>query len=186
MRLGFSTSSSFISKAIKRWTKSKVSHCYIVYRDQTFCSDMVIHATDWRVKIIMYAEFARKTKVVEEFNLLDGEGISGHKGLVSVAPLLDKKYDIWGLFGYMWVLIGRFFGRSWRNPLASDDKYVCSEFGGLWARDSGVPGFEDVDLETLTQQDLLEMVEDSSHFQKVSFPKRTSWWTRWFRRKKVT
>ena len=128
---------------------------------------------------------SRHTKIVEEFELLEVEGISGKAGLMAVAPLLDKKYDIWGLVGYIWVLFGRLFGKHWRNPLASDDKYVCSEFGGLWALKSGVPGFEDVDLEALTQQDLLEMAADSASFQAVSHPKRASRFARWFKKSKV-
>lgn len=119
--VGFSTTDKLLSQLIRLATRSKVSHAY--FRTTLLSRPVVVHA-DWQgVTVTDYARWLRANSVVAEYRI-------DAPILPMVGELfehLGAGYDWGGLVGQGWVLLGRLFGRTWANPLQSNDRWYCSE-----------------------------------------------------------
>lgn len=126
VRIGFSTSRTLgglLSKLICWISGATVSHAWLVYFDGTFGLDMVLeaHITGFRaVPFITFAKSNNIKAVYRPVRTLD-------EGLSEAAGMLGEAFDVPGLFGMIWVELGRRFRHRWRNPMRSFKSQFCSE-----------------------------------------------------------
>lgn len=143
IKIGFSTTQAWYSRLIRWFTKSKCSHTFVIlpvmgvdfileegYRGYTLrplslLGDNVVEILDPPVDI---------QKAVED---------SFHD--------IGQMYGYLTLFGMLWVMIGRYLGLKWRNPLASSHSMICSERVARLLVESGATGLDPVDT---TPEDL--------------------------------
>ena len=63
-RIGFSTTDALLSRLIRRLTRSKVSHAWLVYHDVDFDREMVMEAVGAGFRIVPLDKFARHNRIV--------------------------------------------------------------------------------------------------------------------------
>lgn len=121
-RIGFSTTNNPLSRIIRRFTGSECSHVWFVYFDEDFQQDMVMEA-HWTYQLIPLKTFARKNKIVDiitpKYPIDDA--------VKSSVEWLGTAYDVSGLLGMSWVLLGRKLRHLWKNPFRSARNVYCSE-----------------------------------------------------------
>lgn len=122
-RVGFSTSkSSWISKIIRWFTRSKVSHTFLIYYDQDFSRDMVMEATEGGFRIVPFDQYTKGADYLRVF--MPRQSID--YGVLIAVDWLGQHYDYAGLIGMMWVMLCRWFKRKVHNPLHSSGTMFCS------------------------------------------------------------
>ena len=154
VRVGFSTRTKNIFSRLIRWlTGSKTSHTWLLFEDSFFCLPMVMEATETGFRLIPYDNFKAEgndiVAVIEPPYPLD-------EGVQQAARWLGERYDFTGLLGSVIVLLGRWFKRKWKNPLAASKAMFCSEAVVWVMRAAKYPGSEAFDPEATTPQDLLD------------------------------
>lgn len=152
-RIGFSVSNSWISKIICWFTKGRTSHTFLIYYDIDFERDMVMEATEGGYKITPFSKYQKDTIAIFEPKQ------SIEYGLKKSIDNLEEKYDYIGLIGMMWVCLGAFLKRKWRNPLASSKAMFCSEAIVKVLQWSNYPGSEQFESFSTTPEDLLVFFE---------------------------
>jgi len=170
VRVGFSTTNALLSRLIRRLTRSRASHAFLVYRDVDFERDMVMEAVGNGFRIVPYDGFRRHNTVVAEFT----PAHPVDRGLRRAVDWLGAAYDARGLLGMALVLVVRWLrlrSRSvrLRNPLAASRALFCSEAVARACLWSGYPAF-DLDPESTTPQDLLEFFEDEAARRAATAP----------------
>lgn len=137
-RIGFSTSkTSWISRIIRWFTRSTVSHCFIVYWDDEWKRDMVMESEGGLggcVRIVKFnPDSANIVKLIAPKHDIE-------VGMNKMVDRLGEIYDYGGLFGMAWVEIGRWLKKKWSNPLHSSKAMFCSELVAQVLLDSNYPG----------------------------------------------
>jgi hypothetical protein len=159
VRVGFSTTNAWLSRLIRKLSRSRVSHAFLVYGDVDFGRDMVMEAVGNGFRIVPYSGFEKHNTVVAQIT----PAFPIEKGLQEAVNWLGAGYDTGGLVGMAWLMVKRWFrlrARSvrTRNPLASSRALFCSEAVARACLWSEYPGF-DLDPESTSPQDLLEFFE---------------------------
>lgn len=152
-KIGFSTSKSLASVAIRWFTKSKVSHTYLVVEGSMFGIPMVLQASTGGFEVISHTKFSKDNEIVTEIPINASD-----EGFKKSALWLGQNYDFGGLFGSAIVIIGRWFKRRWKNPWQSSKALFCSEYIVRWLQESDVPGAEDMDPSATNPEDLLDFL----------------------------
>lgn len=124
--LGFSTTKSFVSKAIRWFTESEVSHTYIRFHDDFLDAELVMHA-DWPGVIIEDAElFAIQNIVVDEFEIEDPRLKAALKRNLR---MLRKKYAWWNIARWAWfITFRRWVKKKIVAPTENPKKIICVDF----------------------------------------------------------
>ena len=144
---------TLLSWAIRRFTKSRVSHCLIGVTVHGI--RMFLHCTAGGVKLTPRKKYERENDIVHEFPFRTD--VSGP--LVHAYQHLDDAYDYAGLFGFAWVIIAwRLFARRIRNPLANARAMWCSEFALHLNHEGLLVEFEGLDPELTHCQHLLDRI----------------------------
>lgn len=151
-RIGFSTTTHLLSRVIRWFTDAAVSHAWVLYYDEDFDCDCVLEFTEGGCRITTYASFQKKNKIVKVWT----PQCSIRTGFTKMREWLDAGYDYLGLFGMIWVQLGRWLHRKWKNPWASSKKAFCSEGVARVLLYANYPGLEYLDPERTTPADLLE------------------------------
>ena len=123
LTLCFTTSRSWISKAIHWFTRSRVSHVMIgcQYQGMPF----FLHASSGGVQLTPRAKYLKSNVVVDEYRILPDVEV----GFDHALSHLNEKYDYLTLFGWgAVILLWRWFRIKAKNPLESPTAMVCSEF----------------------------------------------------------
>jgi len=149
--VGFSTSRKLVSRIIRRVTRSKVSHTWLLVSDSFLGVDMVMQATLGGFQMTSYEAFKKHHQII---TLLEPNH-SLSTGVKQSAQWLGFRYDYAGLFGAAFVIMGRWFRKKWGNPFNDADALFCSEAVVRVLQASGYPGAEVLDASTVTPQDLL-------------------------------
>lgn len=156
-RVGFSTPKSFnpVSWAVRKFTGSKASHAFFVYRDTDFDMDMVMEAHELGFRLTPLKHFEKRNKIVKLARPMS----SIDEGLRLIARrYLGSMYDYAGLIGMSVVMFGRFLKRKWKNPWRGSKSVYCSEAVILAMKKS--PGYEKLNLDSdSSPQDLFEYFE---------------------------
>lgn len=155
IRVGFSTSRTPVSWAIRRLTRSEVSHCF-------FIADLwgvacVLEATERGFVASPVSEFSKAHRIVTVCDL----EVEDAPTLQQAVELLGRPYDFLGLAGFLWVLLGRKLGRSWSNPARSEQRLFCSEAIVRVLHKIEYPGATYLDPEQVSPQDLLVFLRRS-------------------------
>ena len=154
-RIAFSTSKdSWISKIIRWFSNSTVSHCFFVYYDEDWKREMVLEATEGGFRIVPYSFY--ENEVVKIFI----PKYSIEEGLKQSIDWLTEGYNYWGLFGMSWVELGKWLKKKWKNPLRSSNTMFCSELIARVMMVSSYPGIEDWDIQSIDPEMLMDFFEE--------------------------
>jgi len=156
-RIGFSTSkTSWVSKIIRWFTNSTVSHTFIVYYDDEWKRDMIMESEGGMGGSVRIVKFnPASTSIVKMFTPKHDIEV----GMDKMVEHLGEVYDYEGLFGMAWVELGRWLKRKWRNPWHSSKAMFCSEMVAQVLVDSAYPGAESFDPASIDPEMLLEFFE---------------------------
>ena len=161
VRIGFSTSNGWISKAIRDATHSLVSHAFMLYDSADFGAEMILQA--WWTE---YEDISRE-KFEETNTIVDL--------IVPVMPLdpvmkfardwLGTKYDFGGVIGELPVLAARALGRRIHNPWHSPGALYCSEAIARGLQLVNYPDADTLDPATTSPDDLLRFMRAPGHWR---------------------
>jgi len=151
VHVGFSTTGHWLSRLVRRFTRSRVSHCIVVYRSDVFAQEMVLEASGNGFRMISWRRWDRVNKLVALYRLnLPEEDL--RSALERLADRLGDSYDTISLFGFAlrrWL-------RLKRVPFNSKAKLVCSEALALFLHWCRLPID---DIGAMTPQSLLHLAE---------------------------
>jgi hypothetical protein len=156
--IGFSTSSSIISRIIRWFTRSKASHAFATFYDQTLERIIIIEATGSGYRLTQHEKWSKGNKVIGEFKCKKDLT----KSLRFMAEKLGNNYDYWSALG---LAVRRWWGKWYRNPLRDPNKLHCSEAITLMLQHAGLA--ETLDPESTTPEDLLQYCKDSELFEEM-------------------
>jgi hypothetical protein len=136
VNIGFSTTNTWISRIIRWFMKTNISHSYVRIHDDTFGVDLVLHA-DWPGVVIWPAQkFDKENVAIEEYEIDD---IRLQASVRTNMRLIGKKYDFLNLIGWMPVIIFKdWFKRKIRNPLDDPKRLICVDFCLHITNDAGI------------------------------------------------
>jgi hypothetical protein len=151
----FTASDTFVSKAIRYFSGGRVSHVEIGLN--IYNTPMVLQSTIGGVQLETRQNAIDSNSLFAEYiikpNLIDG--------IKSGFDHLGEHYDYPGLFGYLWVLTGRWLKQKWNNPLASSHAWVCSEFVAHCDINNQLPEWHKYADSGTTPEDLLKACESN-------------------------
>jgi hypothetical protein len=156
----YSTTEWPLSKAIRKLTNSDVSHCSLWLK--VFGVPLVLQASIGGVKFETRERWLNHNKVIKVHRFK----VDVTRGVQSALGFLNTRYDYVGLFGYLPVMLARWFGRIIKNPLASANAQVCSEFLLHVDAFDEVKEWNDLEWETTSPTDLMLAAKDT--FEEVS------------------
>jgi len=151
IRVGFSTSRSLVSRIIRAFTRSPVSHAFLVVDDSFFGLPLVMEADRNGFVLVPFKGYADAHQVVALFEPL----YPLETGVKLAAEWLGTRYDYVGVLGMFFVVVGRWFGRKVRNPLVSSRAVFCSEVLARVLMASGYPGSDALDPDNTSPAELL-------------------------------
>ena len=143
-----------MSRIIRHFTKSEVSHAWLLLDDPLFECQMVMEASEFGLILTPFDKFRSKNDVItviEPKAQLD-------TGIKAAGAWLGEAYDFGGLIGTAFVLFGRFLKRRWKNPFDSSTAMFCSEFVVKVMQASNYPGIEVFDAASTTPQDVIDFM----------------------------
>jgi hypothetical protein len=156
IQIGFSTTPGPLSWLIRRVTQSKVSHCWLLGPDDG--EEVVWEADTSGFRRVPYAEFRASNQVL----VIAAPAVDLGPAFESVKEKwLGTDYDVLGLVGSIFVPLGRWLHRRWRNPFASDDVQFCSEAIVRVLQAANHPGADSLDPSDTSPQDLLAFMQES-------------------------
>lgn len=113
---------TLLSWAIKKFTKSRVSHCLI--GTEIMGHQIFLHCTAGGVKIDSRKGYLKDNDLIHEFKFKGGMT----EAVRHAWSHIDDDYDYAGIFGFAWVIIWGWLKRKVKNPVASPSSMWCSEF----------------------------------------------------------
>ena len=152
VHVGFSTTGHWLSRMVRRFTRSRVSHCIVVYKDQIFAQEMVLEASGNGFRIISWRRWDHANRLIALYRLnLPPEKL--RDGLARLGDRLGDAYDTISLIGFA---LRRWLGLR-KVPFDSKRKLVCSEALALFLTWCGL-SIDDVGA--TTPQGLLQLAEE--------------------------
>ena len=164
--IGFSTTGKWMSAAIRWITGAKVSHAWIAYDDYTLGLRMVMQAEAWGFEVRPWKRWRRENKLVAEFRLID---LPSLRALQHIAALIGAEYDY---ASAIWSGLCAWF-RRWSKskfslrPSRSPRKLMCSESVIRFLKEAGSGAVQELDEETTSPGELLDIVRKSTEFVPV-------------------
>lgn len=125
VRVGFSRTDTFVSKAIRWFLGSNISHTYIRYHDEFMDMDWVAHA-DWPGVIPIPADrFEKENVAVEEYEF----EIPKAALKFNLHRFVGGRYDYLAIFGWAWTIaFRRWLKQKIKNPIDDPKKMICVDF----------------------------------------------------------
>jgi hypothetical protein len=151
VRIGFSTSQAWISRAIRWFTSSRVSHAFLIAFDPLWGCDVVIEAWWTGVREIPLEKWRRENTLVSIYR----PPVPLEDALQRHRLDLATRYAFLGIVGMAWTRVCFWFGRKVRNPWHSGAALFCSEWVLEIADTAGWPGSYRLDPPS-TSPDVLE------------------------------
>jgi len=153
--VGFSTPKLWnpLSWAIRAATGSRASHAWLLVEDPLFEHRLVLEAASAGFRLVPLARFVLTERIVA---VVQPSG-DLEPGLRVAGEWLGEQFDVRGLLGMAWVVLGDLLGvrRRFRNPLRSQRALFCSESVIRTMRAAGYPGAERLGVEATTPGALL-------------------------------
>jgi hypothetical protein len=155
--IGFTTSDWWVSRVIRWFTRSRVSHAALLLRG-TDLGDLVLEASAAGFRLSTVEALTRgTTRLVAE--VTPASPVDGV--LPQVLRWLGEKYNYAGLFGESWVSLWRRFGKRARNPLRNSTSMFCSEACVYALQLAKYPGADGLDPQSTSPEDLLEFLDST-------------------------
>lgn len=121
--LGFSYGNGWLSKIIKWFINSDVSHTYIKIKKGLMDSNICFHSDPEGVVIQLEETFNAENNVVEEYEIED-ERVE--KSITRNLKFLGKKYDYMRLVNWAWfIAFKRWVKLKMKNPTEAPGKIIC-------------------------------------------------------------
>jgi hypothetical protein len=123
--VGFSTSNSFISKAIRWFRKSEFSHTFVVL-DNFYDTAIIGEADTFKVRLApLYTKVKKGSKVELWETPISEELISS--GIQEIMKLTGRPYGFGQLIGFIWIwFCEKICKKQKSNPFHNG--IICSEF----------------------------------------------------------
>jgi hypothetical protein len=157
IRIGFSTSTWWVSRWIRWATRSKVSHTFLLFDGGSILGETVLEAAavGWRVSTRKHLErgTTRILAVVDP-------GVDLGPAVQRALDELDEPYNFLGIVGMIWVAFGRWCGKKWSNPIRNTSSMFCSEGVSDVMQDGGVPLANGIDPQSESPEALVEFFGD--------------------------
>lgn len=130
IKIGFSTSNSWLSWLVRKIQKTPYSHTYVVLDYKEPEPDFIYHADERGVNCQPYKNFIQKNKIIKEFSFNVNETQKQEiKDLIDNS--LGKPYSYLQLVGILLIKFCRLFKRTIKNPFANNNQsYICVEVVG--------------------------------------------------------
>lgn len=160
MYIVFSTTNSLISRIIRFILKSKISHAALLTDIQGI--PIIVDAGWTGIEPKTYDKWIKSNTIIKVFEpkvALDLKSAVEHFG---------TKYDYVGLFGYFFVVMGRWMKIKFKNKLASPRKMICSEFIFTLDPKRQLEEFQGKDPETTDPVTLAGLLSSGSNFIEVT------------------
>lgn len=151
--IGFSRSRHIGSKIIRFFTRSPVSHTFLIVHGSFLGMDMILEAVPGGFHLVTLEAFDKKYEIVYTVPINDVEDTDIRKS----TKWLGRNYDYLGVVGTLVVLAGRLFNKKWRNPINTKAVF-CSEALALLLQLSKYPGAETLDPSATTPIDLYKFL----------------------------
>lgn len=153
LSISFSKSRHIGSKIIRFFTRSPVSHTFLIVHGSFLGMDMILEAVPGGFHLITLEAFAKKHEIVYTVPIpgIDGDAIR------KATKWLGRNYDYLGVVGTLVVLAGRLINKKWRNPINTKAVF-CSEALALLLQLSKYPGAETLDPSATTPIDLYKFL----------------------------
>lgn len=165
IKIGFSTRKKNILSMLIRWlTNSRVSHSFLIIDDETLGGQFVFEATDPFITIIPLNKFKSENDLVAVYAPI----ISLDNVLKEASNMLGESYSYTGLFGMIFVILGRWLKRKWNNPFSSSSSLFCSEFIILILQMAKYPFSEKILPQNTEPDDILKILEIPGNGIEVS------------------
>lgn len=165
--VGFSTTNFWISKAIRWITRSKVSHAWVGFYDESLGINFVIQAESWGLELRPRKRWEQENSLVAEYTPIGGDLTASLHWLIDC---LGNKYDFGSLF---WSGIANFFKRYaksiskkfvWNSPT----RLMCSESVIRFLDKGSYASVKDFDPEITSPEQLLIAVNKADkEFKKL-------------------
>lgn len=153
VKIGFSTSNWWVSRLIRKYTKSEFSHCWIRYQHPYFKNGQVITAEFLGLTEFSIDTARRKwTNIVE---LTPPDGVDLTESLEVIGPTLGMGYDYGSLVGRAIKTMVAWVGFKIKNPLRNMKKDVCVD-NVYRIIQAGTDNLDSVDPEEETPQSLYD------------------------------
>lgn len=164
--IGFSASNSFLSKAIRWFRKSTVSHTFIIINNG---ERLLVLEAGWRqVHITTYDKHYKKG-YLELYRPKASDYMIDRAIDAVISQHLEKSYGYFQLLGFALVSVLKWLGITIKNPIKAGS--ICSEV----VRDYSVAlkladsvKFQELDRDTTAPDDLLNIIKKSSEFERIT------------------
>lgn len=157
VRVGFSRTNTFISKAIRIITKSEVSHVYLRIEDEFLGVPLILHSDKHPGVCVVHAPiFEADNQIIAEFEI---EAKLLDYSIRKNFSLLGKEYDRWRLFAWAWVIaFSRWMKRKLQDPTEDPRKLICVDFVLLILNAAKVTNLQPG---TMTPKDLYQFFQEN-------------------------
>lgn len=164
LRVGFSRTNTFLSKAIRWFTNSPISHTYIRLDDEFLGNPLIIHADLPGVVIVHASLFDKNNDVFCEYEI---ENESLDRALKKNLSLLGKKYNYWHLLDWAWfITFKRWVQKKIENPTEDPKKIICVDFV---LRVLNCAKLTHLEIGSMTPKNLMEWIEN--HYKELGWKK---------------
>jgi len=160
VRIVFTRSDTFMSKAIRWLTAGRVSHVLLQYPSEMWGGEWVAEAT-WPMVLMRPAEKARHG-VYKEFECL----FDVRTALNAIRGEIGQWYDFQGLAVLgVWLFVWRVFKKKLQHPLHSTSGNKCSElYAKMFKATTELPNTHRFEPEYTSPEDLLDYCEEWPKF----------------------
>jgi hypothetical protein len=134
---------------------AEYDHVYLEFKVED--QDLIFQASHMLVHAINKIEFLKSAIILKEYYIeLTAEQEAKLKQFVLIS--IGRRYSTLGLIGILWVLLGRRFGKEWKNPFNDGDTaFFCSELVDAALDAAGLIHLENQDC--VTPKDVHKLVE---------------------------
>src|SRR5512138_3338533 len=152
VKLAFTHKNSFLDTAIRFFSgrKSKVSHVAFIVDDPAMSKNGMVYEAGWRGFVAVPWD---KWRGRYEYVIIPALAEPLDEAFPLIVGWLGNSYDYSGLFGMVWVRVGRWFHRRFRNPFRSRNSLFCSEAAVRAMQAVNYPEAKSMDPETITPED---------------------------------
>ena len=162
--IGFSTTNMLLSRLIRWFTRSKVSHCWFRVYDPTLEQWLVLSAGLLGYEIYLYPKYKKGNTVVAEFV----SGMDLFPATKEMVKDVGDTFDFCGLLGMGLVTAARrWFNTKIKNPFNDSGKMFCSEAVTRLIQLGKIEGAGSFDPAITTPDMLLRFLSVSPQFARV-------------------
>ena len=164
--VGFSASNSWISKIIRWFRQSNVSHTFIIINrgDRLF----VMEAGKRQVQIASYDKHYAKNKGYVELYKPEVDDTTINKAIDDMMPYLERGYGYLQLVGFALVSLLQRIGINIDNPIGTG--IICSELVREYLLKLGFEEYRKLDRDTTAPDNLLALIKKSKKFKRMVRP----------------